>query len=129
LNADDAYPSTGLTNGRQNEINSVDRARCGRYRDAIVRDLLAGGLSSAPEPEFAGLPPWLPAAGLRVVFPLADPRGVVTRALIAWIAREGRLPYFLEKQDLGAGRNLWRFDRLTLFNDGPRVWREGEQPA
>ena len=108
------------------EINSVDRARCGRYRDAIVRELLAGGPPPEPAPEFPGLPPWLPADGLRAAFPLADPRGAVTRALVAWIAEQSRLPYFLEKRDLGGGRNLWRFDLVTLFNDGPRVWMEGE---
>jgi hypothetical protein len=111
------------------EINSVDRARCGRYRDAIVRELLAGWPPPDPEPEFPGLPPWLPAAALRAAFPLADPGGVVTRRLIAWIADAGRLPYYLEKRDLGAGRNLWRFDRVTVLNDGPRVWVEGETPA
>lgn len=110
------------------EINSVDRARCGRYRDAIVRALLAGGPGPAPvaEPEFPGLPAWLPVEGLRAAFPLADPRGAVTRALIAWIAEQGRVPFFMEKRDLGGGRNLWRFDRVTLFSDGPRVWVEGE---
>jgi hypothetical protein len=108
------------------EINSVDRARCGRYRDAIVRELLAGEPLPAPEPEFPGLPPWLPADALRAAFPLADPQGVATRALIAWIGENERLPWFVEKRDLGAGRNLWRFDCLTLFNDGPRVWMEGE---
>jgi hypothetical protein len=46
-----------------------------------------------------------------------------------WVAREGRLPWFVEKRDLGGGRNLWRFDRVTLLNDGPRVWQEGEIPA
>jgi hypothetical protein len=111
------------------EINNVDRARCGRYRDAIVRELLAGGPLPDPEPEFPGLPSWLPADGLRAAFPLADPFGVVTRALIAWIGENGRLPYFMEKRDLGAGRNLWRFDRVTVLNDGPRAWVEGETPS
>ena len=113
------------------EINSVDRARCGRYRDAIVRELLAGGHAPQPEPEpepaCPGLPVWLPADGLRAAFPLADPRGVVTRALLAWIVREGRMPWFIEKRDLGDGRNVWRFDLVTLFNDGARVWLEGEE--
>jgi hypothetical protein len=54
---------------------------------------------------------------------------VVIRGLVAWIASVGRLPYFVEKRDLGGGRNLSRFDRLTLFNDGPRVWGEGEDAA
>ncbi len=66
------------------EINSVDRARCGRYRDAIVRELLAGGPlpDQEPELEFPAVPPWLPGDGLRAAFPLADPGGMVTRALI-----------------------------------------------
>jgi hypothetical protein len=35
----------------------------------------------------------------------------------------------MEKRDLAAGRNLWRFDRLALLNDGPRVWKEGDESA
>src|SRR5688572_27048038 len=45
-----------------------------------------------------GLPPWLPADALRVAFPFADPRGVVTRKLLAWIATEDRLPFFVGKR-------------------------------
>ncbi|MGH2616567.1 MAG: N-acetylmuramoyl-L-alanine amidase [Thermomicrobiales bacterium] len=108
------------------EINSVDRNRCGRYRDAIVREL-AAGTPLPPAAEFPGLPPWLPAPFFRAAFPLADPAGVVTRAVIAWSTEHGQIPWWMEKVDVGAGQNLWRFDRVTFCNDGARVWREGDE--
>lgn len=112
------------------QINSVDRARCGRYVGRIEAQL--AGAAPVPEPppvvEFAGLPAWLPADAFEAAFPLADPGGVVTKRLIAWIAETGELPWWVGKTDLGNGRNLWRFDRLTLLNDGPRAWAEGETP-
>lgn len=110
------------------QINSVDRSRCGRYRGDVLFALSDQPPIPEPEPvpELPGLPDWLPADALRAAFPLADPHGVVTKRLIAWIAAEGELPYWVEKIDLGSGRNIWRFDRVTLFNDGGRVWIEGE---
>lgn len=112
------------------EINSVEKATCGRYRDNIVAHLRGepATATSAPraESEFAGLPAWLPAAALRAAFPLADPAGVVTRKVIEIAASSGVLPWFVAKVDLAPGANLWRFDRFTLLNDGPRAWQEGE---
>jgi hypothetical protein len=112
------------------EINSVEKATCGRYRDAIVASLRANPemASSAPRAasEFPGLPSWLPDAALRAAFPLADPAGAITRRVIELAASSGVIPWFIAKVDLAPGANLWRFDRFTLLNDGHRVWREGE---
>ena len=112
------------------EINSAEKATCGRYRDAIVASL-RGDLVTATsvphaESEFPALPTWLPEAALRAAFPLADPAGAVTRRVIELAASSGVLPWFVTKVDLAPGANLWRFDRFTLLNDGHRVWREGE---
>jgi hypothetical protein len=108
------------------EINSVEKATCGRYRDDIVASLRAESTAPRAESEFAGLPSWLPAAALRAAFPLADPAGVVTRQVVEIAASSGLLPWFIAKVDLAPGANLWRFDRFTLLNDGHRVWREGD---
>lgn len=103
------------------------RERCGRYRDRIIKMLAAAVPAPQPLPGFVGLPPWLPADFFRAAFPLADPAGAVTKRLIAWIATTGRVPYFIEKIDVGAGRNIWRFDILTMLSDGAAVWIEGEK--
>lgn len=112
------------------EINSVEKATCGRYRDAIVASLREDPEMTASVPrierEFPGLPEWLPDAALRAAFPLADPAGTVTRRVIEIAASSGLLPWFVAKVDLAPGANLWRFDRFTLLNEGHTVWREGE---
>ena len=107
------------------QINAATRATCGRYRDEIVRLLGAARPLPAP-PTFAGLPAWLPPEFFPATFPLADPEGVVTKALIEWIAAHDRLPWFREKIDVAPGQNLWAFDLVTFLNDGEKVWLAGK---
>lgn len=108
------------------QVNSVDRATCGLYAPHI-ESLLAGNTPAPqPTPGFTDLPAWLPPDFFRAAFPLADPKGAVTKRLISWIARSGKVPWFQGKIDVGNGRNLWRFDTLTLLSDGETVWLEGE---
>lgn len=83
-------------------------------------------LAGAPAPAFQGLPDWLPADYFKVVFPSADPNGVVTRKVIEVITDTKRAPIFLGKLDVGSNRNVWQFDHFTLFNDGGKVWQEGK---
>lgn len=108
------------------EINAVNKAGCGKYRDAMVSSLLAGGPELPNTPAYQGLPAWLTPAALEAAFELADPTGVVTRAIIAWAAETGRTPWFEGKTDLGNNRNIWKFEDVTLFNEGSKVWREGK---
>ncbi|MFT4039512.1 MAG: hypothetical protein QM692_15095 [Thermomicrobiales bacterium] len=108
------------------EINAVSRATCGRYRDAMVASLAGGGPALPNVPVYQGLPAWLTPAALEAAFELADPAGVVTKAVIAWAAETGRTPWFEGKTDLGNNRNIWKFEDVTLFNDGAKVWREGK---
>jgi len=115
------------------QINAVARATCGRYRDEIVRLLGSSPLAhrggrggQGGEGSFTGLPPWLPAEYFPATFPLADPGGVVTKALIAWIEANDRLPWFREKIDVAPGKNLWAFDLVTFLNDGDKVWIAGQ---
>lgn len=108
------------------QINSVDKRSCGRYRDGVVQ-MLASGWPALPDvPTYQGLPAWLTPGALEAAFPLADPRGAVTREAISWAAETGRTPWFVGKIDLGNGRNIWKFEDVTLFNDGAKVWREGK---
>lgn len=107
-------------------INSVAKANCGLYRDAMVASLAAGGPVLPEVPAYQGLPAWLTPAALEAAFPLADPTGVVTKAVIAWAADTGKTPWFVGKTDLANNRNAWRFTDVTLFNDGSKVWQEGE---
>ena len=90
---------------------------------ANVRARLSGEGSA---PEFTDLPQWLPEAALRAAFPLANPQGSVTRAVIAWASETGKTPWFIEKIDIGATRNVWRFEGVTFFSEGEEVWREGQ---
>jgi len=108
------------------DINSVVKRNCGKYRDAMVASLAAGGPAIPDVPTYQGLPAWLTPAALEAAFELADPKGVVTKAVIAWAAETGRTPWFVGKTDLGNNRNIWRFADVTLFNDGSKVWREGQ---
>lgn len=98
--------------------------------ESNVRAIMAGGgvvnPPPQPVPSYPGLPAWLPGDYFEAAFPLADPKGAVTAALIAWIGETGRVPYFVEKIDAGAGRNVWRFDAVTLLSDKDKVWREGK---
>lgn len=109
--------------------NSVDKIDCGKYRNAMVASLAAGGPVLPDVPVYQGLPAWLTPAALEAAFELADPKGVVTKAVIAWAAETGQTPWFLGKTDLGNNRNIWRFEDVTLFNDGSKVWREGKAAA
>lgn len=83
-------------------------------------------LDGTSAPAFQGLPDWLPADYFKVVFPSADPNGVVTRKVIEVVNETGRLPIFLGKLDVGNNRNVWQFDGFNLMNDGGKVWREGQ---
>lgn len=108
------------------QINSINKARCGLYRDDIAHALADGETPTTPVPEFPGLPVWLPADYLRVAFPLADPKGVVTKKVIQVATELEKVPLFIEKIDVGTNRNIWRFEDFTLLNDGSRVWQEGK---
>jgi hypothetical protein len=90
-----------------------------------VRALMEGGGTGLT---FKDLPAWLSEQALRAAFPLADPQGSVTRAVLAWAGETGKTPWFIEKIDYADGKNVWRFEDVTFFNDGEAVWREG-QPA
>lgn len=95
-----------------------------------VRAIMAGGGVVTPPPQpvpaYPGLPAWLPGDMFEAVFPLADPAGPVTQAVVAWIATSGKVPRFVEKIDANQGRNVWVFDRVTFLSDGKRVWEEGK---
>lgn len=108
------------------QINSVDKSGCGLYRDDIAHALADGETPTTPAPEFPNLPVWLPADYLRVAFPLADPKGVVTRKVIQVATELEKVPLFIEKVDVGNNRNIWRFEDFTLLNDGSKVWQEGK---
>lgn len=108
------------------QINSVEKVNCGLYRDDIAHALADGETPTTPAPEFPSLPAWLPADYLRIAFPLADPKGVVTKKVIEVATGTKRVPVFLGKLDVGNNRNIWQFDHFTLLNDGGKVWREGE---
>jgi hypothetical protein len=90
---------------------------------ANVRAVMDG---QGTTPAFENLPEWLPEGALRAAFPHADPQGSVTRAVIAWAGVTGKTPWFIEKVDFGSGKNAWRFEGVTFFNDGEVVWREGQ---
>lgn len=106
------------------------------YYPVLVREVRAiltkhqtGSTNPNPTPvppAFPGLPAWLPEPHLRAAFPLADPAGVVTRAVVAWAARTGRVPIYRETRSITPNSSLWLFDGVTFLHDGPRVWVEGE---
>ncbi len=106
------------------DINSVSRPNCGLYRDSIVAAL---GAAPPPTPTpTPGIPAWLTEPHILAAFPDYSPAGIVSKALVRYIAKSGTLPIYKERLLIDADSSVFVFDRVTIIHEGSSAKYEGE---